>query len=105
MQDGIYQLQRRAHEAQGNGTWKKLTDEVPVTSENTPLPDLPIETLPIPDPPMSPTQSVQSQYVNPSASSTHSAQQHSANHATTPIEEQPAGQGSPIILAANITAS
>lgn len=33
LQDGIFQLQRRAHEAQGSGTWENLSEEVPVTME------------------------------------------------------------------------
>ncbi|KAF2277918.1 uncharacterized protein EI97DRAFT_415680 [Westerdykella ornata] len=45
IQDGIFQLQRRAHEAQGNGVWKDLADDVPVTVDNTKLPDLLLETL------------------------------------------------------------
>jgi hypothetical protein len=46
IQDGVYQLQRRAYEASGNGDWDNLADEVPVTREPTKLPDLQIETSP-----------------------------------------------------------
>ncbi|KAJ4298081.1 hypothetical protein N0V90_005980 [Kalmusia sp. IMI 367209] len=43
VQDGIFQLQRRAYEAHTDGIWKDLDKEVPVTIEKTNLPDLPIE--------------------------------------------------------------
>lgn len=47
VQDGVYQLQRRAYEASGNGNWENLAHEVPITRESTKLPDLQIETFPI----------------------------------------------------------
>ena len=46
LQDGVFQLQRRAHEAHGSGIWKDLSEEVPVTTEKILLPELPFETLP-----------------------------------------------------------
>lgn len=61
LQDGIFQLQRRAQEAHGNGVWRDLSEEVPVTLENTLLPDLPFETLPDLTTPNSKFQSVQEQ--------------------------------------------
>ncbi|KAF2745218.1 hypothetical protein M011DRAFT_479365 [Sporormia fimetaria CBS 119925] len=45
IQDGIFQLQRRAHEAQGHGTWKDLREDVPVTTHSILLPDLHTETF------------------------------------------------------------
>jgi hypothetical protein len=42
-------LLRRAHEAQGNGIWTDLKEDVPVTTDTFSLPDLPVETLPIDD--------------------------------------------------------
>jgi hypothetical protein len=45
VQDGIFQLQRRAHEAQGHGVWKGLKEDVPVTVEKCLLPDLETDTL------------------------------------------------------------
>lgn len=43
IQDGVYQLQRRAYEARGEGIWVDLTSENPFTIESTKLPDLPIQ--------------------------------------------------------------
>jgi hypothetical protein len=59
LQDGIYQLQRRAQEAQNNGVWIKLTEEVPITSVKTSLPELLIDTLPVSGKPLSQTETVQ----------------------------------------------
>ncbi|KAF2871857.1 hypothetical protein BDV95DRAFT_594151 [Massariosphaeria phaeospora] len=61
-QDSVFQLDRRAHEAQGNGIWKDLDNEVPVTTEGIELPDLLLETLPPPSTlrPLTSTQLVQS---------------------------------------------
>lgn len=47
IQDGVFQLQRRAYEARGDGVWKSLTKEIPVTIEKTDLPDWQIKTFPI----------------------------------------------------------
>lgn len=47
IQDGVFQYQRRAYEAQGQGLWKKLETEIPTESDNVKLPDLPIKTLPL----------------------------------------------------------
>jgi hypothetical protein len=43
VQDGIFQLQRRAFEAQESGTWVNLDDEVPVTANYERLHELPVE--------------------------------------------------------------
>jgi hypothetical protein len=43
IQDGVFQLQRRAYEGEGQGYWKKLNEEVPLTAMNELLPNLPIE--------------------------------------------------------------
>ncbi|KAF2745682.1 hypothetical protein M011DRAFT_478832 [Sporormia fimetaria CBS 119925] len=40
IQDGFLQLQRRAYEAQGDGVWEGLNDDIPVTSQAVKLPDL-----------------------------------------------------------------
>ena len=45
IQDGVFQLQRRAYEAQGEGSWKRLTTDNPVTVKNTKFKDLPIESV------------------------------------------------------------
>jgi hypothetical protein len=42
IQDGVLQLQRRAYEAQGQGTWSDLDKEVPLTQANDMLDDLPL---------------------------------------------------------------
>lgn len=44
IQDGIYQLQRRAYEAQGEGVWKSREQEIPLVTDNVNLSDLPIVT-------------------------------------------------------------
>jgi hypothetical protein len=41
-QDGVLQLQRRAYEAQGRGTWVNLDDDVPLTVSKERLEDLPL---------------------------------------------------------------
>lgn len=43
IQDDVFQLQRRAYEALGEGVWTRLENEIPVTIEDSLLPDLPIE--------------------------------------------------------------
>ncbi|KAF2638963.1 hypothetical protein P280DRAFT_67807 [Massarina eburnea CBS 473.64] len=48
VQDGIFQLQRRAFEAQGEGSWIDLEKEVPITSEREMLAQLPITLDPLP---------------------------------------------------------
>lgn len=48
IQDGVLQLQRRAYEAHGQGTWTRLGKDVPLTAKNEILVDLPLESLPIP---------------------------------------------------------
>jgi hypothetical protein len=58
LQDGVFQLQRRAHEAHGQGVWKNLSDEVPITSEKILLPELPFESLPGPLTPISGNESL-----------------------------------------------
>ncbi|ERF76409.1 hypothetical protein EPUS_06967 [Endocarpon pusillum Z07020] len=42
-QDGVYQLQRRAYDAHGEGTWRRLVKEVPLTDLNEKLSELPNE--------------------------------------------------------------
>ncbi|KAF2746629.1 hypothetical protein M011DRAFT_403849 [Sporormia fimetaria CBS 119925] len=44
--DGIFQLERRAHEAQGHGAWKNLEEEIPVTRDKCLLEDLTTDTVP-----------------------------------------------------------
>lgn len=43
IQDGIFQLQRRAYEAHGEGTWFHLAKEVPMTDIGVKLEELPLE--------------------------------------------------------------
>lgn len=43
VQDGIFQLQRRAFEAQGQGCWKYLDQEIPITLDGENLRELPVE--------------------------------------------------------------
>lgn len=45
VQDGIFQLQRRAFEAQGQGCWKNLEQEIPITLDGENLRELPVESL------------------------------------------------------------
>lgn len=46
IQDGVFQLQRRAYEARGNAVWVRLKKEVPITKESTKLADLEVESYP-----------------------------------------------------------
>jgi len=50
IQDGALQLQRRAHEAHGYGTWNNLNKEIPTMLVIEKLPELPLESLPHPTP-------------------------------------------------------
>jgi hypothetical protein len=43
VQDGVFQLQRRAFEAQGSGCWIGLEKEVPITLERERLKELPVD--------------------------------------------------------------
>jgi hypothetical protein len=43
VQDGVYQLQRHAFEAQGQGTWQYLDEEIPTTLNTETLRKLPID--------------------------------------------------------------
>lgn len=43
VQDGIFQLQRRAFEAQGQGCWKYLDQEIPITLDGENLRELPVQ--------------------------------------------------------------
>jgi hypothetical protein len=43
VQDGVYQLQRRAFEAQGQGYWQYLEEEIPITFDGEKLRKLPVE--------------------------------------------------------------
>jgi hypothetical protein len=47
IQDSVLQLQRRAYEAEGQGTWTRLDTDVPITTEKEKLTDLPAEPLPL----------------------------------------------------------
>jgi hypothetical protein len=40
IQDGVFQLQRKVYESQGEGTWQHIDKEVPVTSDSERLKDL-----------------------------------------------------------------
>ncbi|KAJ4305538.1 hypothetical protein N0V90_001069 [Kalmusia sp. IMI 367209] len=44
IQDGVFQLQRRAYEGSQQGTWKLLNSEIPVTVTQELLHELPLET-------------------------------------------------------------
>ena len=44
-QDGIFQLQRRAFDAQGEGSWIDLEKEIPVTGDRSKLAELPVASL------------------------------------------------------------
>ena len=44
IQDGVFQLQRRAYEDKDGIVWKDLDKEIPITVDNELLVDLPIET-------------------------------------------------------------
>ncbi|KAF2738604.1 hypothetical protein EJ04DRAFT_549815 [Polyplosphaeria fusca] len=46
IQDGVLQLQRRAHDAHGRGDWMYLDGEIPVTAEGEKMAELPLESLP-----------------------------------------------------------
>jgi hypothetical protein len=47
IQDGVYQLQRRAYEAHGEGTWKDHNKEIPTTAGGEQLPVLPLGATPV----------------------------------------------------------
>jgi hypothetical protein len=47
IQDGVWQLQRRANEAYGQGTWSRLTGDVPVTGDKEMLIELPLSSMPV----------------------------------------------------------
>ena len=42
IQDGVFQLQRRAYEAQGEGVWERLDKEIPATLNAAELSTLPV---------------------------------------------------------------
>lgn len=46
IQDGVFQLQRRAYEAYGQGTWRNLDEEVPMIDVSDKLEELPLKSLP-----------------------------------------------------------
>jgi hypothetical protein len=46
IQDDVLQLQRRAYEAHKEGTWSKLSSEVPLTKANELLAELPLDSVP-----------------------------------------------------------
>jgi hypothetical protein len=43
IQDSIFQIQRRAYEGTGAGSWERLDEEVPVTCKKMELENLPLE--------------------------------------------------------------
>ena len=43
IQDGVFQLQRRAYEAHGEGPWERRSHEVPVTVGHVRLSTLPVD--------------------------------------------------------------
>lgn len=45
VQDGVFQLQRRAFEAHGEGVWMDLEKEIPITTRKEMLRELPISSL------------------------------------------------------------
>jgi hypothetical protein len=47
IQDGVWQLQRRANEAHGQGTWSNLTSDVPLTGGKEMLIELPLASVPV----------------------------------------------------------
>jgi hypothetical protein len=47
IQDGVFQLQRRAYEAHGEGTWERLEKEVPATLDGTELATFPLDSTPV----------------------------------------------------------
>lgn len=47
IQEGVFQLQRRAYEAYGEGTWHHLEKEVPMTEIGLKLEELPLESFPV----------------------------------------------------------
>ncbi|KAF2189270.1 hypothetical protein K469DRAFT_659388 [Zopfia rhizophila CBS 207.26] len=47
IQDGVLQLQRRAYEAYGEGSWENLDEEIPVTTQKQTLSELPLTSLPV----------------------------------------------------------
>jgi hypothetical protein len=46
IQDGVWQLQRRAYEGEGQRDWTDLESEIPLTEKRTLMKDLPIMWLP-----------------------------------------------------------
>lgn len=42
IQDGVFQLQRRAYEAQGEGVWERLDKEIPATTADAELSTFPL---------------------------------------------------------------
>ena len=48
IQDGVLQLQRRAYEAEGQGTWSHVDQDVPLTEPKEMLTSLPLRSLSFP---------------------------------------------------------
>lgn len=48
IQDGVLQLQRRAYEAEGQGTWSNLDSDVPLTENKEMLTPLPLRSSSLP---------------------------------------------------------
>ena len=46
MQDSVFQLQRRAFEAHGEGTWLDLSHDIPITIVGETLAELALQSLP-----------------------------------------------------------
>lgn len=47
IQDGVFQLQRRAYEVHGEGTWYQIEKEIPMTIIGEQLGDLPLTLQPV----------------------------------------------------------
>ncbi|KAF2682356.1 hypothetical protein K458DRAFT_57598 [Lentithecium fluviatile CBS 122367] len=58
IQDGIWQLQRRAYEAHGHRDWINIEREIPLTTDEEKLNDLPLLWVPDKDRPSSPVSSL-----------------------------------------------
>ena len=50
IQDGVFQIQRRAFEGQGQGTWENLEKEIPTTVEKVKLNNSPLDCIPASSP-------------------------------------------------------
>jgi hypothetical protein len=104
IQDGVLQLQRRAYEAHGEGTWSQLDKEVPLTRSNEKLDELPLASVPLPKSPTVSTppngaqspRPVQTQPQTSQAQSTHTqpAQPHASPQSPTSSSKNTASPSS-----------